>query len=220
MQYFTKTSFIYSLSVLFCLLLVACGGDEGENKTQSSPTAQSVASPTQAISDEAQMISIKGESGDEAFSIELNSEEALIKFGKGQKTLTGELKRADKTKYYNEKGDIIAEVKYKDESIKLKNTNGDLLWKIKIKDDKIKISNNEEGENAFEIKQNENGKYKVKLLEKTLGEAKFKDGKISISGFQKYEISAASNTPAYVVLAIKDIPEDLRLVIMAELLKK
>jgi hypothetical protein len=134
--------------------------------------------------------------------------------------LSGRSKRADKSKYYNQKGDLVAEVKYKDDSFKLKDSNGTLLWKVKIKEGKIKISDNEEGEGAYEIKENEAGKYKVKLGEEQLSEAKLKDGEVTITGKGIYKLSSKKNHPAYAVLGLGQIDEMYRLIILAELIKK
>ena len=213
--------------IILSLFIVACGGGEDTNTTEpisSNEATETTASPTSTAATPSttspNAIAVLNEAGEEVTSFDLNSAETIIKYDKSRKTLSGISKRADKTKYHNEKGDIVAEVKFKEGSFKLKNTNGDLLWKVKIKPEKIKISDNEENENAFEIKQNENGKYKVKLLEETLGEAKLKDGKVSLSGAKKMEIVSATNSPAFAVLTIRDIPEDLRLIIAAELMKQ
>ena len=69
-------------------------------------------------------------------------------------------------------------------------------------------------------RKNENGKYKAKFADKQLGEVKLKDGKISIKGFKNYDIVTQSNSPAYAVLLLKEIPEAYRMIIMAEILRR
>lgn len=59
----------------------------------------------------------------------------------------------EKRKFYTNSGDVFAEIKFKDDGFKLRNPEGQLIWKIKINANKIKISDNEEMNNAYEIKK-------------------------------------------------------------------
>ncbi|MEO1652188.1 MAG: hypothetical protein AAFU64_01480 [Bacteroidota bacterium] len=219
-QYFAILVISFGVLTFFsqCGSEEASSTDTDSNNLVSEPVATSASTPNPAgVSP--QVVSVQSEQGKELMAIDISSGETIIKYDQGKKVLTGESKRADKTKYFNNQGDIIAEVKLKEGSFKLKNTEGELLWKVKIKPEKIKISDNEEGENPFEIKENETGKFKVKTADKTLGEAKFKNGKVSVKGGQTFSIPATKNSPAYAALLIKEIPEDYRLIIAAELLK-
>ena len=89
-----------------------------------------------------------------------------------EKSFAGETK-GDKRKYTLEGGSQIAEVKAKDaDGFKVRTNDGKLLWKVKIAADKIKISDNEENQNAFEIKKKDDGA-KIERNETKLGEVKF-----------------------------------------------
>lgn len=131
----------------------------------------------------------------------------------------------DKRKYTVEGGPQIAEVKTKDaDGFKVRTNDGQLLWKVKIDADKIKISDNEENQNAFEIKKKDDGA-KIERGETKLGEVKFyKDRqKVKVKDAADKELFD-SNTDkysvAYGVLALSEIPEDLRFIIFAELLAR
>jgi len=129
----------------------------------------------------------------------------------------------DKRKYANKNGDIVAEVKYKDDAFKVRTPSGDLLWKIKLYDDKVKISNNEENLNGYEIKLSNPDKAKLKKAEETLGEIKLKieNKMVEITSSTKsFTIDTKKMSLAYGVLLIDEIPENLQYIIMAELFAK
>ncbi len=129
----------------------------------------------------------------------------------------------DKRKYANKSGDILAEVKYKDDAFKVRTSSGDLLWKIKLYDDKVKISNNEENLNGYEIKLSNPDKAKLKKAEETLGEIKLKieNKMVEITSSTKsFTIDTKKMSLAYGVLLIDEIPESLQYIIMAELFAK
>ena len=142
----------------------------------------------------------------------------------GGKIVRGAAK-GDKRKYTLEGGSQIAEVKIKDEGgFKVRTNDGKLLWKIKIDADKIKISDNEENQNAFELKKREDGA-KIERAETKLGEVKFyKDrAKIKVkdaSDKELFDVNSDKYSVAYGVLALSEIPEDLRFIIFAELLAR
>lgn len=131
--------------------------------------------------------------------------------------------KGDKRKYAVKKGEITYEVKYKDDAFKVRTASGDLLWKIKLYDDKVKISNNEENLNSYEIKKSNPDKYKLKNDENTLGEIELKksDRKVEIgSQNSHFEIETERIYLGYGALLIDEIPEDIRIIIMAELIAK
>ncbi len=215
---------LFSLfSLLFLSILAACGS--GSSEADNDPVSQApdpvpATTESSASAPSSRLVAIQSDSGEEIISLDLGSNETIIKYDQGNQILSGRMTKADKAKYYNQQGDFVAEVKYKDDAFKLRDAESELLWKIKLKPDKIKISDNEENENPYEIKENEAGKFKLKYLDKTLGEAKLKDGKITVKGTATYIIPAAKNEAAYTTLLLKDIPEEHRLIIMAELLKR
>ena len=205
--------FKYGLVILL-FLFNSCGGSgetEKKTDTQQADSSKSVQSQNtnKNVSNPGAVLKalIKDGEGEEILDIDITEKESIIKFEKGNFVLTGHHTKADKSKYYNNKGDFVAEVKYKDDGFKLRDEESKLLWKIKISPDKVKLSDNEENDSPYEIKKNDAGKYKVFAPGKQLGEAKFKDGKVTVKG------------SAYGVLLVHDIPEELRYVIIAELLK-
>jgi len=131
--------------------------------------------------------------------------------------------KGDKRKYAVKSGDIVAEVKYKDDGFKVRKPDGTLLWKIKLYDDKVKISNNEENLNPYEIKLGDSDKAKLKKNDETLGEIKLKtsDKKVEITGGAKsYYIETDKLSLAFGVFLIEEIPENIRFIIACELLAK
>jgi hypothetical protein len=131
--------------------------------------------------------------------------------------------KGDKRKYATKSGEIIVEVKYKDDGFKVRKPDGSLLWKIKLYDDKVKISNNEENLNPYEIKLNDKNKAKLKKDDKTIGEIKFKasDKQVEITaGSKSFYVEADKISLAYGALLIDEIPENIRYIIAVELLAK
>ncbi len=210
-------------SVLFftvvVLLLIAFGCKSGANETVALPNA----SADQTSAPKNYDTKIKVKTPDEQTVVEVKTDtDPKIEYG--GKIVRSETK-ADKRKYSVEGANQIAEVKVKDaDGFKLRTIDGKLLWKVKITADKIKISDNEENENAFEIKKKDDGA-KIERTEKKLGEVKFyKDRqKVKVKDANDAELFD-SNTDKYSVafgvLALSEIPEDLRFIIFAELLAR
>lgn len=110
---------------------------------------------------------------------------------------TSKMTKADKKKYFDASDNVVYEVKYKEDGFKLRTASSQLLWKVKLYDDKIKISDNEENLNPYEIKMMEDGETKlVKNDEK---------------------ISRTTAAPPTLVNEIKEIAEDQKRIIIAEL---
>lgn len=167
---------------------------------------------------------VKIKSANEQQAAEISFDGGGAKIVVGNKTIYSESKNTEKRKYFN--GDTqICEVKLKDaDGFKVRTTDGKLLWKVKISGDKIKISDNEENQNAFELKKDAGGA-KIERNETKLGEAKFyadrQEIKVKDAGENKlFDVNAAKFSAAYAVLALNEIPEDLRYIILAELLSR
>ncbi|NJL15310.1 MAG: hypothetical protein HC913_21445 [Microscillaceae bacterium] len=196
------------------LLILACGGADSSNTSANSQTFGDLGPKPNSVG-------IQSETGDELIQFDFNGGETIIKYERLKNALNGRKDKPDKSKYYNQKGDLVAEVKFKDDGFKLRDSNAKLYWKVKIKDGKIKISDNEEGENPFELQENENGKFKIKLSEEQLVEGKWKDGKITVRGKGGvFVVPAGRNHPAYTVLALPKLSEEHRLIVVAELLRQ
>lgn len=215
----------FALLIVLMITLYACGGGS------DTPTQKDGAPPSQAVSespetptslpDSPSFASVRDQSGKEFYRVDFEAEQHVIRYDLGEKYLIGKQKRADKTKYYNQEDNLVAEVKYKEDGFKLRDPEGNLLWKIKFKEDKIKVSDNEENANPFEIKLKDTGKYKINSPDTYLGALKYKDGSIRLEeGQLTYQIPASRNHPAYGVLFIESIPEDQRLMIMAQILNR
>jgi len=154
--------------------------------------------------------------------IEIKNGVSGIKITHGNQFINASAKpaEADKT-YRNISGAFVVRVKKKADSIKLYNQNGILLWKIKIDRGTYKISNNEESKNAWQIKS-QSGKFKVyDSSGKIRAELRFYDKKSKLKdtlGKALYEVDTALKKPAAAVLALEQLPMQLRLVLFAELI--
>jgi hypothetical protein len=203
-------------SILFTMSCAQKSGKDEKSTDQEQVGNNKNVTSSESMSGDLYTIKI---SGQEVGKISVNGSELkfIIKGTEYQSKLNG-----DKRKYAVKSGDIIAEVKYKDDAFKVRTPSGDLLWKIKLYDDKVKISNNEENLNGYDIKMSPD-KVKVKKEDATIGEARLKieDKIVEISSSTKsYTIDATKLSLAYGVLLIDEIPENLQYIIMAELIAK
>jgi len=203
--------------VMFCGIvfgLYSCNSSNNSAKEQEQTTQNQTVSTPQAKS---YVIKRTGEKFGQ-----INVDGNAIKFEYAGTQYVSELK-TDKRKYAISGGSFLTEVKYKDDGFKVRTEDGKLLWKIKFYDDKIKISNNEENLNAYEIKISDLEKIKLKKDDKEIGDVKLKkaDNLIEVtSGTQSYAIEDKNLSLAYGVLLIDAIPDNLKFVIMGELLAK
>ena len=219
-----KVSFFGGVILLMGFMLSACGGKSNHNTESNTSTSQKNATTTSNESNPTAnspttFIPLDIKLDDKNFgniaSIGENETTITVK----NQNITGRLSKNDKTKYYNASGDVIAEVKYKETGFKLRKPDGTLLWKIKAKENKIKISDNAENQNPYEIKKKD-GRYKVKRMDKAYGKVTFDGNQIKIkSESGTYTLESNTDSYAYGVLAIDEIPAEHRLIIIAELLK-
>ncbi len=217
-----KAGCIVQLLFLFAsaLIIVSCAQKSGNDKeSANNDQVQSDKSATGSETTSANVYIVKM-AGQEVGKISVDGAELkfIVKGTEYQSKLSG-----DKRKYANKSGDILAEVKYKDDAFKVRTPSGDLLWKIKLYDDKVKISNNEENLNGYEIKLSSPDKAKLKKAEATLGEIKLKSENKTIeitSSTKSYTIDKEKISLAFGVLLIDEIPENLQYIIMAELIAK
>jgi len=207
---------LFAILVLISFLL-ACS-------TSSTPTnPQSTNNDPNQNKTYSTKVKIKTPDDKTVVEVKIDGNDTKLEFA--NKVVRGEMKDSEKRKYTVEGGNQIAEVKTKEaDGFKVRAPDGKLLWKVKIDSDKIKISDNEENQNAFELKKKDDGG-KIELNENKLGEVKFYKDK------QKVKVKDAadkelfdSNTDkysiAYGVLLLDKIPEELRFIILAELLAR
>jgi hypothetical protein len=215
MKYLSKSFTIIILSVFGLFLSCNSGNVQNQNNSENESVNQNQNTNSSPVD-----WYIVKMAGQEQGRISKNTSELQF-FVQGveyQSKLKG-----DKRKYAVKSGDIIAEVKYKDDAFKVRKPDGTLLWKIKLYDDKVKISNNEENLNPYEIKLSENEKAKLKKDDAAIGEIKFKEKDKQVGftvGSKSYYVETDKLSLAYGVLLIDEIPENIRYIIAAELLAK
>ncbi|EAY24431.1 hypothetical protein M23134_06285 [Microscilla marina ATCC 23134] len=213
---FYKKITLASVYIMFALAMLSCGSKE-KSKNYTTNTSTTTHNSTTTNTPPPAPIEIK--LGDKTFGVLSSWNETETAISLGNKAITGRLSKNDKTKYYDPAGDVIAEIKYKETSFKLRKPDGTLLWKVKIKDNKIKISDNAENEHPYEVKKKE-GTYKIKRHNDELGKVTFDGNNVKVKTSEgTFKMVSNSDSYAFGVLAIKEIPAEHRLIIMAELLK-
>jgi hypothetical protein len=123
-------------------------------------------------------------------------------------------------------GAAFVEVKTGDNGFKVRTPDSKLLWKVKIDTDKIKVSDNEENKNPWVLKTKYDDKAKVlDPAEKEIGEVKYyrDSGKAKVkdaSGAELMTSESGRMSPAFGVSLMSGVPEEYRLIVMAELIAR
>ncbi|MCM2317253.1 MAG: hypothetical protein NDJ92_19070 [Thermoanaerobaculia bacterium] len=124
-------------------------------------------------------------------------------------------------------GAAFVEVKSGDNnSFKVRTPDSKLLWKVKVDTDKIKVSDNEENQNPWVLKTKYDDKAKVlDPTEKEIGEVKYyrDSGKAKVKDASGAELQTSESgrmSPAFGVSLMSGVPEDYRLIVMAELIAR
>lgn len=130
-----------------------------------------------------------------------------------------------KRKYTYDGGAVLYEVKPgDDDNFKLRAPDGSLRWKVKVTPEKIKISNNEQNENAFELKPKGADRVKVEAPgDRELGNVRHKDNRIVVEnagGREIYKTDAPKFSGGYGVLLMDGIPDHERYILIAEIMSR
>ena len=199
------------------ILLLACSGGKRYDNQNSMPE-KSVA-PSQATQQSAQSGTEYYFNTADNMSVGLIDLKTPVYFQLDNTSLRRVVK-GDKSKYRNENNQNVYEIKYDDDGFKLRTDQGKLLWKLKYKTGKIKIAPNEEMTDPFEIKQDGNtaviSKNNSKVVTVNLGE-----GTIPViikTGSRTLMISGPKKNPILSLMALKDIPDDQKMVLITEVL--
>lgn len=216
-----KIVFLGGLMLLCSLTLQACNGkhDSDDNKASNQENTSPVSNENTSNTSSSTFTPLNIKLDDKGFGNITSLSENETSITVNNRNITGRLSKNEKTKYYNESGDVIAEVKYKETGFKLRKPDGTLLWKIKVKENKVKVSDNAENQNPYEIKKKEGG-YKVKRMEQEYGKVTFDGNHVKVkSKSGTYKLESNIDSYAYGVLSIDEIPAEHRMIIVAELLK-
>ncbi|MFZ5950714.1 MAG: hypothetical protein ACOYXC_08410 [Candidatus Rifleibacteriota bacterium] len=223
------TRLICLLSIFATFFAFGCGSQPQTNSNTQQSTAQT-GTP-----------SVKGEEPNEKFKFKTaNDAEALyikrysdhekleIDFGGEKATLKAKANDKGRLKYKSadDENKLIAEIKYKEDSIKLVDQNEKLLYKIKFSDDKIKIADNEEMNSALEMKGKSEEKTEIRDASgNEIGNVKFyaDNGKLKVKDAQENEIlilKNAKNSAAPGVILFNNIPVSIKCIMINEIMKK
>jgi len=210
---FTQLCAILSISIF-----VSCSGSSS-SEPEYLPQAEKIPPKAQtAIVPQSQTDFVINKSNGEYYaSINYSGDAASITYN--GKTYQTDISSGKKT-YYSENS-TLTRIKDNGQAFKLKDENGQLLWKIKMYGDKVKISNNEENRNPYEIKIKSEQKAKLYKNGNEIAEIKFKKEICNISGTgADFTIKTQRLSPALLILACNEIPSELQLAIIAELLQR
>jgi hypothetical protein len=173
---------------------------------------------------ESTAVTIKSADGKSSYAVTATAAKVQVAIG-GAAPYTGET-RGDKRDWRDPAGKPFVEVKATEKGFKLRSPDGKTLyWKVKFDADKIKISDNEENNNAYELKIKDD---KIKVsdgADAPLGEVKHhadtKKVKVKdASGAERFSADAAQPSASYGVLLLGAIPEPQRAVLLAEILAR
>ncbi|UII25859.1 hypothetical protein LVD15_21550 [Fulvivirga maritima] len=209
----------FCFSVIAMLLIIGCeSSNKSEEKDQSETTISST--PINVDTPESQSQEYYINSKENISLATINIQDSDITLHIGDQTLFGELKRSDKRKYYDQADQHHYSVKYKSsEGFKLRNSDEELLWKVKIKDSKISIANNEEMNEAFDIRLYDDERIKVKKGEEELNAIRFDRNDEFLKVDNQYFLRNFKHSMASGVLMISGMSETEKFIICAEILK-
>lgn len=220
------------------VLVTGCGGEKPAQ--QPTPPAVTETAPTASAQSQAEetttwltRVKFKAADGSEALSIKRYADHDKIELSFDGTTgiFKGRTDRADRVKYREEEGEaavkkLVAEVKIKEDSIKLVDEKEALLWKVKFNDDKVKISNNEDGNDSCEIKVKSSDKGEIRdSAGNEIGNVRFysDNGKLKVKDAAGSEVLVTKDCKfslAPGVILFKHIPLQHRAVIISEILRR
>lgn len=216
------------------LLLLACSkGDEAPapnvgftaQPSTAAPAAPATAAPAAAPAAAGGSVTLVSADGAKTITVVAAGDHVEVSLSGGSRFI-GE-RDGDKRRYRNTAtGAAFCEVKLSDAGFKVRTTDSKLLWKVKIDTDKIKVSDNEENKNPWVLKTKYDDKAKVlDPSEKEIGEVKYyrDSGKAKVKDASGSELQTSESgrmSPAFGVTLMGGVPEDYRLIVMAELIAR
>ncbi len=198
--------------IIFIFVILGCSG----GKSQKNQVANSATAPAASTIRAEKTYYLNNSDNQAIGSINLDSP---VYFRIDDISLR-RISRDGKSKYRDPSNRNLYEVKYSDDGFKLRDGKGNLLWKLKYKPDKIKLSNNEEMNDAFDIKL----KGETVLIARNNSPVDSLDlGSPSIPAVIKTQnrtllISGPSKNPAFAIMTLSSIPEDQQMILITEVL--
>ena len=161
--------------------------------------------------------SVHSNDGTTLATVKVGSEQIVVDRPEG--SLTGIFKK-EKRKYYDGSNTMRYAVKFSEDGFKLRDFREELLWKVKIYDDKIKLADNEEMNNAYEIKLREAGKVKLERNDQPLTELRMNDAAEWFQVNEQLKTKGAGLSLVPALLLIKELEPAEQYILMAELKDK
>lgn len=205
-----KNYWIFSLA---WLLLLGCNGNSTETSYEGKEPVQGTGASAHYATEK--FVYVNTADNTHLAEIKLLAEE--IEITTPDLSLFGIVKE-DKRKYYDQNNIHVYSVKYKEEGFKLRDAMETLLWKVKFKEGKIKIADNEEMNDAFEIKLKEDHRIKIEKSGQELFSLKIPiNASTPVKIGDDYLVSGLGYSTAAGVLMLNDLTLNERFAIMAEL---
>ncbi|MEM9857910.1 MAG: hypothetical protein AAF843_11155 [Bacteroidota bacterium] len=214
----TQTLLSSPLFGLAALVFISCGSKHNTDTAESETSEISNSSTESASVSKNLSYSINSIANEKIAEISISGEELIISLT--SEKLFGILKKADKRKYFDQNDQLRYTVKYKQDGFKLNAQDESLRWKIKLFDDHLKISNNNEMAGSYRIGFSRSNKMKVKKDDLEVATLRVKEGDTFITIKDKYNLRNFGNSLALGILLIDSIPENEKIILCAELIKK
>ena len=212
------------------LSLVACsrGKEPAAPNVEfsSAPAAKPPAAATTAAAAASGAVTLVSADGTKTITVMADGGRVEVSISGGARYI-GEAD-GDKRRYRDAAtGAAFVEVKSGDNnSFKVRTPDSKLLWKVKVATDKIKVSDNEENKAPWVLKTKYEDKAKVlSPAEQEIGEVKYyrDSGKAKVkneSGDELFASESGRMSPAFGVAIMSGVPEQYRLIVMAELIAR
>ena len=212
------------------LSLVACsrGKEPAAPNVEfsSAPAAKPPAAATTAAPPASGAVTLVSADGTKTITVMADGGRVEVSISGGARYI-GEAD-GDKRRYRDAAtGAAFVEVKSGDNnSFKVRTPDSKLLWKVKVATDKIKVSDNEENKAPWVLKTKYEDKAKVlSPAEQEIGEVKYyrDSGKAKVkneSGDELFASESGRMSPAFGVAIMSGVPEQYRLIVMAELIAR
>lgn len=215
------------------LMLVACS--RGEEATapnvefSSAPSAKPAAAPattTASVPAAGGAITLVSVDGAKTITITTDGKHVEVSVTGGARYI-GDADGGKRRYRDAATGAAFVEVKSGDNnSFKVRTPDSKLLWKVKVDTDKIKVSDNEENEQPWVLKTKYDDKAKVlNQVEQEMGDVKYyrDTGKLKVKNHLGDDVWASESgrmSPAFGVALMEGVPEQYRLIVMAELIAR
>lgn len=202
---------IFKFTIAIIPMLLACGSEgPASNEDGAQPATRFVV--------------VQRESGRQGASIVWKEDKIRINRAPGESALVGKWLEGGGRRYQSGEGGTVLEVEAKDDGFFVSNPEGFMRWSVQR--DELKINVIEEGStNAYLLRIRGPSRVKVVEGKQDLGRVKHYPNKdeVQVNDMEDrglFKIQGSSMSAGFGVLLMEKIPEEERLVILAEILDR